>query len=150
MTFSEKSRYDRIFKYFKNRGGEYEINYIKRFQNTQALSVSAGKSYYGDQFMHSLLDKFHQGGKYTTQIASHQVELIREEKFTDQNSLSISSLQTDYLNLDNSSGSVRNNKIENIVQMKLTFCGGTTLILVSTGPQDPTVHFTQCFCMDVD
>ena len=78
MTFSEKNRYDRIFKYFKNKGGEYEINYIKIFQNTQALSVSSGKSYYGDQFMHILLDKFHQGGKYTTQIASHKEKSRRD------------------------------------------------------------------------
>ena len=59
--------------------------------------------------MHILFDKFHQGGKYTAQIASHQAELRREEIFTDQNSLSILYLQTDYLNLVRSSGSVKNN-----------------------------------------
>ena len=46
------------------------------------------------------MDNFHQGEKYSSQIAIHQVELGRDEIFTDQKSLSISSLQTDYLNLD--------------------------------------------------
>ena len=59
--------------------------------------------------MHIFLDKFHQDGKYNTQIAIHQAELRREEKFTDQKSLSITSLQTDYLNLDRHLGSGRNN-----------------------------------------
>ena len=54
--------------------------------------------------MHTFLDNFEEGGKYSAQMASHQAELIREEKFTDQKSLNISSLQTDYLNIDSSSG----------------------------------------------
>ena len=54
--------------------------------------------------MHTFLDNFHQGGKYAAQIASHQVELRREETFNDQNILSISSLQTEYLNLNSRSG----------------------------------------------
>ena len=56
--------------------------------------------------MHTFLDNFHQGEKYSAQIASHQSELKIEEKFTDQKSLNISSLQTDYLNIDRSSGLV--------------------------------------------
>ena len=71
--------------------------------------------------MHIFLDKFNQGGKYTAHIASHQAELIREENFIDQKSLSVSSLQTDYLNIDSSSVSGRNNERENIVQVKCTF-----------------------------
>ena len=59
--------------------------------------------------MHSFLDKFRQSGKYTTQIASDQIELIREENITDQKYLSITSLQSDYLNIDSSSGSGINN-----------------------------------------
>ena len=31
------------------------------------------------------MDDFHQGGKYSDQIASHQAELRREERFTDKN-----------------------------------------------------------------
>ena len=73
--------------------------------------------------MHIFLDNFHQGGKYAAQIAIHQEELRREGKFTDQKYLSITSLQTDYLNLYTSSGSGRNNKRENLVQKKCTFCG---------------------------
>ena len=79
------------------------MNYIKRFQNVQALSVSVGNSYSEDQIIHTFLDNFHQGGKYSAQIDSHQAELSREETFTDQKSLYISYLQTDYLNMDSSS-----------------------------------------------
>ena len=39
--------------------------------------------------MHIFQDKFHQGGKYSVQIASHQAGLRREETFTDQKYLSI-------------------------------------------------------------
>ena len=65
--------------------------------------------------MHTFLDKFHQDGKYSSQIASHQVELRREETFPDYKSLSISSLQTDYLNLDRTSVSGRNSERANTV-----------------------------------
>ena len=47
----------------------------------------------------------------------------KRENLTDQKSLSILSLQTDYLNIDNSSGSSLNNKRENLVKTKCTFCG---------------------------
>ena len=40
MTFSDKSRYDRTFQQVTHKGGESAINYIKRFQNAHALSVS--------------------------------------------------------------------------------------------------------------
>ena len=70
------------------------------------------------------MDNFHQGRKYSSQIASHQAELRREEKFTDQKYLSISSLQTDYLNIDRISGCGRNSERENTVQTKCNFCGG--------------------------
>ena len=39
--------------------------------------------------------------------------------------MNISSLQTDYLNLDSSSGFGRNSEIANNVQTQCTFCGGT-------------------------
>ena len=94
------------------------MNYIKRFKNAQDLSVSVGNSYSKDQLMHIFLDNFHQGGKYSAQIASHQPELIREEKFIDQKYLSITSLHTDYLNLDSSSGSGRNNVRASLAQIK--------------------------------
>ena len=75
--------------------------------------------------MHIFLDNFHQGGTYSAQIASHQAELRREEKFTDKKSLDISSLQTDYLNINSSSGFGRNVEIAHAIQTKCTFCGGT-------------------------
>ena len=73
MTFADKSRYDRTFQQVTHKGGEYAINYIKRFQNAQVLSVSVGNSYSEDQLMHTFLDNFHQGGKYSAQKVSHQV-----------------------------------------------------------------------------
>ena len=94
------------------------MNYIIILKNAQALSVSAGNIYSEDQLMHIFLDNFHQGGKYTAQIASHQEELRREENLTDQKYLSITYLQTDYLDLDSSSGSGINNEISNLVQKK--------------------------------
>ena len=74
MDFAEKSRYDRLFKKVTLRGGESKTKYIKIFQNAQDLSVSVGNSYSEDQLMHIFSDNFHQGGKYTVQIESHQTE----------------------------------------------------------------------------
>ena len=125
MTFAEKVDMTVFFSKSHIRGGESAIIYIKIFQNAKDLSVSVGNSYSEDQMMHTFLDNFHQGGKYSVQIASHQAELRREGKFTDQKYLSISSLHTDYLNLDSSSGFGRNSEIENTVQTKCTFCEGT-------------------------
>ena len=79
MNFSDKSRYDRTFQQVIHKGGGYEMNYIGRFQNARVLSVSVGKSYSEDQLMHTFLDNFHQGGKYSAQIANHQAELRREK-----------------------------------------------------------------------
>ena len=45
MTFDDKSRYEMNFQQVINKEGEYAINYIKRFQNAHALSVSVGNSY---------------------------------------------------------------------------------------------------------
>ena len=72
MTFSDKSIYERTFQQVTHKGGEFEINYINRFQNAHYLSVSVGNSYSEDQLMHTFLDNFHQGRKYSSQIASHQ------------------------------------------------------------------------------
>ena len=59
MTFAYKSRYDRIFQPVTHKGGESAMNYIKRFQNAQALSVSVGNTYLEDNLMHTFLDNFH-------------------------------------------------------------------------------------------
>ena len=37
MTFTDKSRYDRIFHQVAHKGGESAMNYINIFQNAQAL-----------------------------------------------------------------------------------------------------------------
>ena len=44
MTFSDKSRYDRLFQKVTHKIGEQAINYIKKLQNAQALSVSVEKN----------------------------------------------------------------------------------------------------------
>ena len=62
MNFAEKKRYGRIFHQVTHKGGELAMNYIKIFQNSQALSVSVGTTYSEDQLMHIFLDNFHQGG----------------------------------------------------------------------------------------
>ena len=124
MTFSDKGRYDKTFQQVTHKGGEYAINHIKIFQNAHALSVSVENSYSEDQLMHTFLDNFHQGGKYSSQIASHQAELKREKKFTDQKSLKISSLHNYYLNLDRRSGFSINGERAHAVQKKCTFFGG--------------------------
>ena len=104
------------------------MNYIDRFQNSQALSVSVGNNYYENQSMHVFLDNFHQGGKYSEQISSHQAQLIIEGSFTDQKYLSISSLHTDYLNLDSSSGCAKNKQRKNIVQKNELFVEVLTIL----------------------
>ena len=89
------------------------------------MSVSVRNSYSEDQITDTFLDNFHQGGKYSSQIASHQAEFRREEKFIDKKCLNISSLQTDYLNIDSSSsGSSRHNGRAHSVHAKCTFCEG--------------------------
>ena len=77
MTFYDKSRYDRIFQQVTHKVVGLAMNYIKRFQNAQTLSVSVGNDYSEDQLMHTFLDNFHKGGKYSAQIVSHQAELRR-------------------------------------------------------------------------
>ena len=86
MTFSGIIRYDRNFQQVTPKRGESEIKYIKIFKNEQALSVSVGNSYSEYQLMNIFLDNFHQGGRYSAQKAIQQVEVRREENFTDQKS----------------------------------------------------------------
>ena len=74
--------------------------------------------------MHTFLDNFQQSGKYSAQLASHQVELRREELYPDQKCLNISSLQTEYLNPDSSqSGSSKHNEKAKSSKAKCTYCG---------------------------
>ena len=74
--------------------------------------------------MYTFLDNFHQGGKYSAQIANHQAESRREEKFTDQKSLKISFYSND-LNLESSSDFGRNSERSHAVQIKCTYFGST-------------------------
>ena len=61
-------------------------------------------------------------------MASHQAELIIEGKSTDQKYLSIASLHDGYLNIDGSSGYVRNNERENIFQKNSLFVEVLTIM----------------------
>ena len=90
------------------------------------MSVSVGNSYSEDQIMHTFLDNFQQSGKYSAQLASHQAELRIEEKYHYQKCLNISSLQTEYLNLDSSqSWYSKHNEKANSAKAKCTYCGIT-------------------------
>ena len=85
MTFAGRNRYEKTLQQVTNKGEESEMNYIKRFQNAYDLSISVGNSYSEDQLVHTFMDNFHQDGKYSAQIANHQADLRREEKFIDKN-----------------------------------------------------------------
>ena len=65
MTSADKSIHGRILQKVTHKGVESEMNYIKRFKNAQALSVSVGNSYYEYQLIHIFLENFHQGVKYS-------------------------------------------------------------------------------------
>ena len=56
MNFAYKSRYDRTFQQITHKKEKSAINYIKRFQNAQALSVSLVNSYSEEKIMHTFLD----------------------------------------------------------------------------------------------
>ena len=71
------------------------------------MEISVENSYGKYHLMQNLLDNLQKGVKYSAQVAIYQAECKIEEKFIDQKLLSISDLQMDYLNLDNS---VRNNE----------------------------------------
>ena len=45
MNVSKKSSYARIFHQVTHKGADSVMNYIKRFQNAQDLSVSVGNTY---------------------------------------------------------------------------------------------------------
>ena len=100
------------------------MGYIKVFHDAYTLSVSKGKNYSEGKIMYIFMDNFHQSGKYSALIASHHEELGEREILLIKNIFSISSLQTDYLNVDRSSGFDKNIERENLVHTKFTFCGG--------------------------
>ena len=55
MTFSEKSRPNRLFQQVVQIGGESETNYIKIFQNAKTLAISMVNGYFEYQSIHTLL-----------------------------------------------------------------------------------------------
>ena len=85
MTFSEQIRYNILFQQVIHKAEESAVNYIKIFQNAQALVISVGNSYSEDQFIHNCLDTFHQCRKCYAQIAIYVAELRMEGNFVDQN-----------------------------------------------------------------
>ena len=86
------------------------------------MKVSAENSYTEDHLMKTFSDNLQKWGNYYAQIEINQAELRREEKFIDHKSLTISDLQIDYLNLDNS---VRNIERVNVSQSIWSHCGGS-------------------------
>ena len=76
-----------------HRVGESEINYIKIFQNAQALEVSVGGSYSEDRLYIPFWIISRKRSKYLVQIASHKSTFRRELKTVDQISLSLFALE---------------------------------------------------------
>ena len=95
-----------MFQNVVHKRGESEIKYIKIFKNYKALAISVGNSYTEDQMIQNFLDNLKQGGKYSLSDRNTPRRIEKRRKIIDQKSLSISELQIDYFNLDNS---VRNN-----------------------------------------
>ena len=62
MNFADKISYNIIFQQVTHKVWESEMNYIKIFQNAQALSVSVVNTYSENKLMHTFLDNFRQGG----------------------------------------------------------------------------------------
>ena len=79
MTFYHKSIYNGQFQKVVYKGWDSANNCIKIFHNSKASEFSVENSYYEDQLMHTFLENFQKGRKYSDQISSHQAELIREE-----------------------------------------------------------------------
>ena len=80
--------------------------------------------------MHTFLDNFQQSGKYSAQLDSHQAELRREQKHPDQKCLKLSSLQTEYLNLDSSqSGSSKHNENKTLPRQSAHIVDLLTILL---------------------
>ena len=72
MTFSNQIVFNIMFQQVVHKGGESDINYIKRFWNVKALEISLVNSYTEDQLMHTLFKNFQQGEKNSSQIARTQ------------------------------------------------------------------------------
>ena len=51
-----------------HKGGDSPIKYNKTNHNANALSISVRNSYTEDQLIHTFLDNFQQGGKYSAHI----------------------------------------------------------------------------------
>ena len=86
MTFADQNRYNRMFQQVMHKEGQSEINYIKIFYDSKALTNSVGNNYTEDHLMRNFLDNFQKGVNHYTQIASQQAEFSREEKCIDQKS----------------------------------------------------------------
>ena len=106
MNFFDQIIYNIMFQNVVHKRGESEIKYIKIFKNYKALAISVGNSYTEDQMIQNFLDNLKQGGKYSLSDRNTPRRIEKRRKIIDQKSLSISELQIDYFNLDNS---VRNN-----------------------------------------
>ena len=78
MTFDDNIRYNRLFRQAVHRGGESEINDIKIFQNSRALIILVVNTSFEDHLMHTFLEIFQKGGKYMSQMVSHQESYIGE------------------------------------------------------------------------
>ena len=84
LPFLTKADIIERFRKSCTKEGIEQSNILKYFRILRLWQISAGNSCTEDQRIHTFLETFQQGGKYYTQIASHQAELRREEKTIDQ------------------------------------------------------------------
>ena len=63
MIPTDHIRYNRTFQQVVHNGGDSVINYITRFHNSKALTISVVNSSTEDQLMRTVLDNFQTGVK---------------------------------------------------------------------------------------
>ena len=104
------------------------MNYIKKYQNAQDISVSLGNNYSEDHLMHILLDKFHQGREvYCTDIKPPGRLKKRGKFYWPKIFIYLISTYW-FLNIDSSAGYGKNNWRENIVQKNALFVEMLTIL----------------------
>ena len=65
MDIFDKISYSRIFHHVFQKEGYSSINYKKIFQNGKASEISVVNSYSEDQSVHTFLDNFWKGERYS-------------------------------------------------------------------------------------
>ena len=84
LLFLTKLDMTGLFKRLRKKKGNLQLITLKYSRMHTLCQNTVGNSYSEEQLMHTFLNNFHQGGKYSDHIDIHQTELRREETFTGQ------------------------------------------------------------------